>query len=109
MKKTLDENNQEFFLMAGTLLGCIRNHDFISHDGDIDIGIFYDNFNIDIINKIKESKKFTLTHILGKIENSYEMKFTHINNISIDIFLNYKINNNYYYHISFFGICDLHP
>ena len=43
MKKTLDENNQEFFLMAGTLLGCIRNHDFISHDGDIDIGIFYDN------------------------------------------------------------------
>ena len=107
MKKTLDENNQEFFLMAGTLLGCIRNHDFISHDGDIDIGIFYDNFNIDIINKIKESKKFTLTHILGKIENSYEMKFTHINNISIDIFLNYKIINNYYYCTSFFGICDL--
>ena len=107
MKKILDENNQEFFLMAGTLLGCIRNHDFISYDVDIDIGIFYDNFNIDIINKIKESKKFILTNTLGNIENSYELKFKHINNISIDIFLNYKINNNYYYHSSFFGICDL--
>ena len=37
MKKILDENNQEFFLICGTLLGCIRNNDFIPYDIDIDI------------------------------------------------------------------------
>ena len=106
MKKILDENNQEFFLACGTLLGCVRNHDFISYDQDIDIGIFYDKFDINIINKIKESNNFTLIQTYGQIENSYELKFKHTNNVSIDIFLHYKIKENYYYCASFLGICN---
>lgn len=35
-KKTLDKRRLPFFLMHGTLLGAIREHDFIKHDIDID-------------------------------------------------------------------------
>ena len=108
MKQILDENNQEFFLVCGTLLGYVRNHDFISYDEDIDIdiGVFYDKFDINVINKIKDSPFFTLNTTIGKLEDSYEIKFTHTNNINIDIFLHYKIKQNYYYSSSFYGICN---
>ena len=35
-KKVLDERNIKFLIMHGTLLGAIREHDFIIHDIDID-------------------------------------------------------------------------
>lgn len=35
-KKVLDERNIKFLIMHGTLLGAIREHDFIKHDIDID-------------------------------------------------------------------------
>ena len=101
MKKILDENNQEFFLAYGTLLGCVRNNDFIPYDNDIDIGIFYDNFDINIINKIKESKLFRVASQCGDIENGFEITFIHTNNVPIDIFIYYKIKDNYYYCTSF--------
>ena len=77
MKKILDDENQEFFLVCGTLLGCVRNNKFIPHDSDIDIGIFYQNFNPNLKNIILKTGKFTLKHELGKINNSYELSFIH--------------------------------
>lgn len=106
MKKILNENDQEFFLVYGTLLGQHRENQFIEHDNDIDIGIFSNKFNPDIKNKIVNSKKFTFLHDFGKLEDSYECTFTHINGISIDIFIHYLIKENHYYAPSFTGICD---
>ena len=106
LKKILDDNNQEFFLSCGTLLGCIREKDFIFHDNDIDISIFYDKFDPNIKNKILESKVFKLVHELGNLDDSYELSFQYINGVRIDIFLCYKIRENYYYMPSFFGKCN---
>ena len=106
MNNILNENNQEFFLVYGTFLGQQRENQFIEHDNDIDIGIFRDKFNPDIKNKILNSKKFTFLHDFGKLEDSYECTFTHINGISIDIFIHYLMKDNYYYTTSFTGICD---
>lgn len=39
-KKICDEFDLNFVLLYGTLLGAIRDHDFITHDYDIDVGIF---------------------------------------------------------------------
>ena len=39
VKQVLDSNGIEFFLTFGTLLGAVREHDFINHDEDIDIAI----------------------------------------------------------------------
>ena len=37
LKEILDKNNISFGLIAGTLLGAIREHNFIDHDEDIDL------------------------------------------------------------------------
>jgi hypothetical protein len=40
MKKILDKNNIFFYLVCGTLLGAVRDKDFIDDDNDTDICIF---------------------------------------------------------------------
>lgn len=37
LKRICNEHNLDFILFFGTLLGAVREHDFISHDEDIDI------------------------------------------------------------------------
>lgn len=109
IRKILDDNNQDFFLVCGTLLGQQRENDFISYDTDIDIGILYDRYNDNIKDFIIQSQNFKLTHVLGKKEDSLELKFNHKNGIPIDIFLFYPVNNpvdDYYYCASFYGVCD---
>jgi len=51
-----NETNTKPFLLYGTLLGYIRNKDFICYDFDIDIGILSNEYNIlcnHLINNIK--------------------------------------------------------
>jgi len=45
VKKILNKYNVNFFLLYGTLLGAYRNKDFIEYDTDIDIGLFYEDFD----------------------------------------------------------------
>lgn len=107
MKKILDDENQEFFLACGTLLGCVRDNKFIPYDEDIDIGIFYKKFNPNLKNIILSTGTFLLKHEYGKINNGYEISFIHKStNISIDIFLFYHLEENFYYYPSFNGICN---
>lgn len=40
LKKICDEANLQFILFYGTLLGAVREHDFIAHDEDIDIVMY---------------------------------------------------------------------
>ena len=37
LKHVLDKFDIKFLLIAGTLLGAVRDHDFISHDEDVDL------------------------------------------------------------------------
>lgn len=37
LKDILDKNHLRFLLLFGTLLGAVREHDFIAHDEDIDL------------------------------------------------------------------------
>lgn len=39
LKKVLDKHNVSFLLFYGTLLGAVREKDFITHDEDIDLAI----------------------------------------------------------------------
>jgi len=39
-KKILDKASLKFFLAYGTLLGAVREGDFIAHDSDVDVGMY---------------------------------------------------------------------
>ena len=54
IKKVFKDLNIEWFLVYGTLLGAYREKDFISHDIDIDIGVFFEDFNKNIEKKFLE-------------------------------------------------------
>jgi phosphorylcholine metabolism protein LicD len=109
MKKILDDNNQEFFLIYGTLLGYYRENAFIKHDEDIDLGILYSKFNPNIKTIILNSNKFKFKKSYGKINQNYELTFTHNNGVNIDLFVHYHENKNNYITSTFGSICDEKP
>lgn len=80
------------FLIFGTLLGFVRENDFISHDHDIDLGLLDEDFQ----------KKHLIKEIILKkgykqrIGNDYELSFFHPEYpfIGIDFWRVYKKDNH---------------
>ncbi|WP_171495940.1 LicD family protein, partial [Acinetobacter soli] len=58
LRKVLERNEILFFIISGTLLGCIRNKDLLSYDKDIDIGVFKNDVSYYILEKIIENSGF---------------------------------------------------
>lgn len=78
IKVVLDTENIEFWLDYGTLLGAIRENNFIAHDLDLDFGMFYSKDEIKKVevifekNNIKKCREFILD---GKIvEQTFSYK-----------------------------------
>ena len=100
--------NIKFFLSSGTLLGYFREGKFIEYDYDIDIGIYKEDFNNNIIRELKKNG-FIYYRLLGSYKNGLELSFYYPDTIigkraKIDIFLHYKENNNkHIYWVSYYG------
>jgi len=92
--ETLKNMNIQSFLCCGTLLGSVREKNFISHDDDVDLGILADNFNYDNdINTLKKllnilGFKYVITY--GKINDGFELKFSRYG-INVDLFFFDKV------------------
>lgn len=83
----LNNNNIEFIVFYGTLLGIIRNNDFIEDDDDIDILVSIDNYE-KILDIITNQKIKT-----GIVNESIIQLTLPTGEGPIDIYFYHKINN----------------
>jgi hypothetical protein len=86
LKLLFKELGIDWFLVYGTLLGAYRDKDFISHDIDIDIGVFFDDYSQKIEQAMVKNgfirrHQFLVDHGDFAIEETYEYK-----GVGIDIF-----------------------
>lgn len=88
LQNTLDEVNTKAFLVSGTLLGYARQKSFLSHDKDIDVGIFEADNVFDVINTLMLSGKFSVKNGYFNIERMYQMPVVHLpTGFAIDVFI----------------------
>lgn len=93
LDETLKSNNIEFFLVSGTLLGCIRDGKLLSHDKDIDVGIWSD---LGIENAIQAVKNSGIFYVQNS-RSDLALRIKHVNGTAIDIFLHFREEGNYWH------------
>ena len=76
------------FLISGTLLGYLRDAQFISWDKDIDVGIFTEDIEPAVLERAFEGSSSFLVKRLDF--NSDRLRINHINGVMIDVFPHYR-------------------
>lgn len=92
----LKHHGAEYWLTGGTLLGAIRDGNFISHDDDIDIAVKFATFKKDCYYEL--SSKFKVVSKLGYPEESLELVLE-IDGIKIDLFFVYEDSVNMWHSV----------
>jgi Core-2/I-Branching enzyme/LicD family len=113
-KKALDSVGVPFHLHSGTALGAHREKDFIPHDDDIDLAVFYKDVDtksqVDNIIKAMEDNGLAISSTLGKLSRGFELKFYDYEyEIPLDIFWVYESSyrgKDYFILSSYYGNCD---
>lgn len=85
------DTGKRAWLTDGTLLGFIRERDFIAHDHDMDLGMLINDLTPELIQSMV-SHGFRLDGVRGTPDNGLEYTFEK-NNELLDIFFFYKRGN----------------
>ena len=99
LSKIFKENSVPYWLTDGTLLGYIREKNFIKHDMDTDIGLYFKDFSPAVLNKILDAG-FKIYHTFGYPEDSFEIALTR-GGIKTDLFFFYERKDGKVYHSAF--------
>jgi phosphorylcholine metabolism protein LicD len=92
------ELNIEYWLEFGTLLGAVREKDFIGHDEDIDLGLFSVNYNKDNEKIFNKYGLIKVREILSE-NGDYAREETYTyNEVEIDLFYFHKREEEMYCH-----------
>lgn len=93
IKQCLDKAAIPFFLISGTLLGCIREGKLLGHDKDIDIGVWEAHTINVLADVIRGSGAF---YILPTYSPDI-LVVRHVNGVTIDIFRHYREPDDYWH------------
>lgn len=91
-RTALESENIFFWLDYGTLLGAYREHDFIKHDFDLDIGLWLKDAETAKKAMLKNNFKLIRCFKIKNDENQVEYCFAY-KGVSIDLFFYEKKNN----------------
>ncbi len=95
--KCLTDHHVQYSLAFGTLLGAIREHDFIPYDDDIDVAMWIDDYTPELINYLDEAGiKLKHTFSVDNDKQGKEDTFVY-KGVLIDIFYFYKDNQSRVY------------
>ncbi|WP_136808594.1 hypothetical protein [Desulfosediminicola flagellatus] len=94
-RNILNTLNVGHWLTDGTLLGYYRENDFLSHDIDIDLGCFINDYTDEIIHQFISSG-WRIIHIFGRREIGFELSFCR-KDIQLDIFFFYKDKDTFWH------------
>ena len=92
-KQVFSQSNITFFLISGTLLGAIREGKLLSHDKDIDLGV-WDNYSI---NQLKEIFYNSGCFYVLSGNSNHLLVVRHVNGVTIDIFIHYRTETDYWH------------
>lgn len=93
IKQCFDEAKIPFFLISGTLLGCIREGKLLGHDKDIDIGVWGEHAITDLMSVIRDSGCF---YVLPSYSQDI-LVVRHTNGVTIDVFRHYREPDDYWH------------
>ena len=93
LQRAFEEKKIQLFLISGTLLGFVRNKNFIAHDTDLDLGIF-NYISVETVKKIIYSAGCFL---IMPQRSLHCIRIRHANGTPIDIFIHYKEKNDYWH------------
>jgi len=96
MHLVLTEYGIRHFLIDGTLLGAVREGDFIAHDLDMDIGVFAEDWTamkLFALTTELQKQGIDLVHQLGDFDKYFELAFRR-DGIKIDLFF-YRRDGEY--------------
>lgn len=93
LKACLDQAGIPFFLISGTLLGCIREQKLLGHDKDIDVGVWETHTTDELKAVVRNSGYFYI--LPNKSEELAVVR--HVNGITIDIFIHHREEHDYWH------------
>lgn len=93
LKHHFNQAQISFFLISGTLLGCIREGKLLGHDKDIDIGVWETHSVESLANVIYNSGCFYVLPIYSPDI----LVIRHVNGVTIDIFIHHREADDYWH------------
>lgn len=95
----MNELGIQYWLCFGTLLGAVREKAFISHDFDMDLGLFIESYSPDN-QKVLEKHGFKKTRVLLIDEGHYGREETYTyKGVGIDLVYFHKLGKEIYCHL----------
>ncbi len=109
MHEVLKSLELKHFIIDGTLLGAVREGDFIGHDTDIDFGVFAEEWTPATCGALMIElgmRDIKLHHQFGDFDTCFELSFKR-DDIKIDLFFYRRDGDMRIFHAFLHGAADL--